>query len=293
MKLFLIKLFLIIFIICIIDITVGIICKYWIYKLPATNTFVSKTKYSVLDSKADILILGSSKAKHSYDPFMISDSLGLSCYNEGEDGCDMLYMDMMLSGQLWRHFIPKIVILDIATLTLGNEPSLDKIKWLYGISPVEDKFFIENFSWKEKVKMRMALYRYNGFIGNSLSSLVSGGGLNQGFSALYGTYNGSKPITINSFKVKNKQLKYFDDVINKIRKNKIKLFVFVSPSFKNDNRFRAYLQKFCEDRNIRLFDFSRDRRFLYPSLFKDEAHLNADGAKLYTKQVINIIQGNN
>ena len=39
-----------------------------------------------LDNQYDVLIMGSSRAHHHYVPEIISDSLGLSCYNTGKDG---------------------------------------------------------------------------------------------------------------------------------------------------------------------------------------------------------------
>ena len=38
----------------------------------------------------DVLIFGSSRAEHHYNAQMISDSLGVSCYNAGEGGCGII-----------------------------------------------------------------------------------------------------------------------------------------------------------------------------------------------------------
>ena len=63
--------------------------------------FVENKLYLLQDTKvnyahqnkvvADIVILGSSRASHHYVPHIITDSLGLTCVNLGEDGQGILY----------------------------------------------------------------------------------------------------------------------------------------------------------------------------------------------------------
>ena len=64
--------------------------------------------------KSDVIILGSSRAIHHYDPQIISDSLSMSCYNCGEDGNGIILSYGRLMMVKERHQ-PKIIIQDVST----------------------------------------------------------------------------------------------------------------------------------------------------------------------------------
>jgi len=50
-----------------------------------------RTTYAINGVRSDILILGSSRATHHYNPSIIEDSLKMSAFNGGRDGCSIFY----------------------------------------------------------------------------------------------------------------------------------------------------------------------------------------------------------
>ena len=70
-------------------------------------------EYYICDSvTSDILILGTSRAEHHYNAQMISDSLGIPCYNAGEEGCGIVlaYGRLLL---LLERYTPNAIIYDV------------------------------------------------------------------------------------------------------------------------------------------------------------------------------------
>ena len=74
---------LIVFIV-ILDFAVGTVYKalYFSEKSRQNDRLI----HSVLGTNEDILIFGSSRALHHYNPQIIEDSLGMTCYNVGSGG---------------------------------------------------------------------------------------------------------------------------------------------------------------------------------------------------------------
>ena len=56
-----------------------------------------KTAYTVEKVNADVVVIGSSKASHHYVPQMLEDSLGMTVYNCGQDGCFLLYQNCIVN----------------------------------------------------------------------------------------------------------------------------------------------------------------------------------------------------
>ena len=74
----------------------------------------------IIRTKYDAYIFGASRASHHYDPSIIEDKLGLSCFNAGDDGKNATYQLGILQMLLKKH-TPKLIVYEIGDLT----PSLD------------------------------------------------------------------------------------------------------------------------------------------------------------------------
>lgn len=77
--------------------------------------------HSVLGTHEDILIFGSSRALHHYNPKIIEDSLGMSCYNVGSGGQNIYYHLALLEATLER-YTPKIAILELMSIDFEITP---------------------------------------------------------------------------------------------------------------------------------------------------------------------------
>ena len=84
MKKFLINISIFIAIVAVVDISLGK-TFYWLQSTKAKGR--TQTEYYICNElNADILVMGSSRATHHYVAQMISDSLGKTCFNGGQDG---------------------------------------------------------------------------------------------------------------------------------------------------------------------------------------------------------------
>lgn len=289
MKTFAEKLLIIALLVACIDMLSGVVGGKVVMNMPETSSYISKTTYSLLKKKADIIILGASKAKHGYNPFLLEDSLGLDCYNAAEDGCDMMYYDMTLSGFLSR-CNPKLVIIDMAPLSLMNTPSIQGGKFLYGLSAVVDSLYNENLPWGERMKLKSSLYRFNGFYGQLASNVLSKNSPNKGYTPVTGFYKEGKIMKDTVFTPNNREIEYMNEVVAKCKKKKVRLFMCVSPSYHYNPLFDKFLNDYCKRHKVEFIDMATNKKFVRPSFFKDADHLNTEGSRLFTLELIKRIK---
>lgn len=271
-----------------IDVVVGKVGNYIILNMPESSAYISHTTWSVLKKKADVLIIGASKAKHGIDPFLLQDSLGMTCYNSGEDGQDMMYYDMVLQGFVSRQK-PKLVILDMAPLSLDHDLALSR--FLYGMSPVVDKFAEDVYPLCDRLKLKSNLYRLNGFFPQLSSLLLDRNKGHIGFTPLYGTYDKAEMVRYHQLNVKAYEKRYLDDFFETCKKHRIKLMVYISPTYYHNNKwFNQYLKEYCQKQGVFFKDMSQPDGFRSPKYYKDRDHVNAEGAEVFTKSILEDIK---
>ena len=110
MKTFLLKIGLLIGIVAAVDIVLGYSLEYVTNHITVGGQ--GRDNYIADHAEEDILVFGSSRAVHHYNPDIIEDSLGLSCYNCGDDGSGIVLAYGRLLMLQERHQ-PKVVIYDV------------------------------------------------------------------------------------------------------------------------------------------------------------------------------------
>lgn len=148
-------------VVAVIDVAFGFACRYLNSHAKGGDT---KLHYFVTNEcEADILIFGSSRAFHHYDPRIIEDSLGMSCYNCGTDGNGVVFLYSRLL-MMTERYTPKVIIYDICkSFDVDEGDNMKYFKWqkrYYDKPGVSDVF--EIVSTNEKYKMWSQLYSYNG-----------------------------------------------------------------------------------------------------------------------------------
>ena len=254
----------------------------------------TNTAQALFSREADVLILGSSRANHSFDCRIIEDSLGMSCYNAGRDGQNMVYDAMVFFTYIERH-VPKLVILDIASSMMDDSwfGNLKEMNCYYGLAEPLDKIIDENSTWVERMKLKSNLYKYN----NTWQWL-----LNARMAKSAAELDGYRPMPVNDkspFKVSFVDGKVFVaddrcvDYLERIRKacmNKgIRLILTYTPSLSvlNSGGEEEWLEKYSVKNHLPFIDSGKDSSFYnHPELFYDMTHLNAKGAELYTKRFV-------
>lgn len=303
------KLFLIVCILFVVDYLAGLSLKQ-MYFGQTSGTYY-RTSYSISETNADLLIFGSSKAIHYYNPSVFEDSLHLSCYNVGKEGLEMFYHYAILKSVLQR-YKPKKIILDLTREGLCfNQDSYDKIATLlpYYDSNPEMREIIYMKSPYERLKLLSKTYPYNSMILPMLA-------FNTEFVRKRKThYQGFEPLQTTDTSLVRKMLiaqskrevaessidtvktgvfkRFIEDCIQ----SKVGLVVIVSPYLLNEDRGYQSIQlarSICKEYNVDFLDYcylpgvSDNVKYFF-----DETHLNGVGANEFSKIVLKYFESDN
>lgn len=243
---------------------------------------------------SEVLIFGSSRAMHHYNPHIITDSLGLSCFNAGYDSEGILYANAMLDAILER-YIPKVIILDVLPVEFSE--STVSYDLLYLLNPYVKKHPVlwNTLSLKsrfEKIKHLSSIYPYNSMLARIIIgnlSIKTKDESDSGFTALNGIWNGElKPTIFSEKSLDPNKLNVFNAFCQKCLKNKIKLYVVISPLYQlveNESSTEKYLNSAQAKYNFYLINLSKSKNYLTNKYWKDEEHLNAKGADKFSKDI--------
>lgn len=270
----------------------------------AHNPYHQWEKTARLLEKCDeaCLVIGSSKAEHSYVTEMMSDSLGIGkIYNAGQGGCFFLYQNCVINMLLDRR-VPKKIIWDIQPECIPADSRMKEYQNVRYLSPYYDsdswaKDFINSEDERATIKMQCHMFRYNTKLFQYLLPIVTRKvKADSGYKPLpndgyiYPTLkldlSNEDNTDFNEYKIN-----VFSETLRRCKEKGVDITLFVSPSFVlPSTRYKNSVKKLttvANDYGYNLLDYSDDVHFLSDStLFKDVSHLNDKGARMYTKLVI-------
>lgn len=296
---FLLKSFIFLTFLFLLDFTIGSILKYFYFK--QESGLLYRTTYAIDSTKAEILIFGASTANHHYYPLSFEERFKMTYYNVGSDGTSIFYHYSVLKCVLKR-YSPKIVILDFNTREFNkDQDSYDRISSLlpYYDNHPEIRSIINLKGPFEKYKLLSKIYPFNSniftiAIGNTdLNKTRRNNNDEQGYVPLTRIWNQSITTLTLRYELDTNKIAMFKSFIRDCISSNVKLYVVVSP------RFVKYTAKdksviiangILNEFKIPFYDFSGDPYFLNrPELFADMSHLNEKGAKIYSNKVIDKI----
>ncbi len=254
------------------------------------------TRHSAEETRADLLVMGASRAMQQINPQFLEDTLRLSAWNAGRDGMPFFYTYGLLEMILQR-YTPKVIVLDIEYKMLMEVPAhYDRLSTLL-------PFYRDHPEIRELIRLRgpfepykqvSAVYPYNSMLFKLLKGYLSAQDevpSIKGYSPLFRslnepikTWDYTAPYPLDSNKVRMLQA-----MIDRCRQRQIRL-IFLSPpyylkSVGTDYSF-AYCKKMAADNNIPFIDYSTDTFFFNrPQLFDDTVHLNKKGSDLFSAQL--------
>lgn len=293
MKKFVAKILVFAVLVAIVDVLAGMAAHYLESRANGGQPYKNYEIASLVEP--DILILGSSRSTHHYDPAILKDSLGLEAYVGGQDGNGVVMMWPELQVISARH-TPKIVIYDIYPpfdlQTDDMHRYLRYLRPLWGKVPAVNEA-ITRVDEAEGIKNLSALFRYN----SSFPSLLKGAFSHEerwdhGYIPIYGTLKHKNNVNPTPpFELSELKAEFFGEMSRYCDTQGIRLIVVYSPAYRPENREKIDIIKKILDSKVEFYDFSSDARFLgNDSLFKDLDHLNDNGAKAFTKILIDIIR---
>jgi hypothetical protein len=285
-------------VLCILDYGIGKFLEYLYFNQKQGKLY--NVTYAMEKQTKDVIVMGSSRAMHHYNPDIISDSLQLSCYNAGYDGQGILYHEAILNTILQR-YTPKIIILDVNNYELSiNETSYDLLSVLnpYVAKHPVLKETIYKKSKFERYKFLSQIYPYN-----SLFARIVMGNLNfstkdvseNGFTAQPGIWEQPMDsITFLNDEVLDKQKVHaMERFLKECKRKSTSLYVVYSPTYrkeKNISRSIACIENACREYGIPFISYQNNPNFTNNLLFHDFDHLNDKGADLFSSDIATYIK---
>lgn len=284
-----------------VDFLIGKAYRYLEYKALDHSPYGMVTEYTMWRVNSDVVIIGASEAQHSYIPRMIEDSLGMSVYNCAKDGCRFYYQNAMINGILDR-YKPKLIIWSISPNGLCTPSKVDQDN-LSQLNPFyrENEFCRQALKTKSKyepVKLLSNGYSYNSKLLFYLFMIFL-----PDYDYEYGGYaplhSGQQDIVIKERAWDG----YYDETINSVFNNTIKrcidndvriVFVFTprleKESHENLESYK-HLKILVNKYRIPIVeDLYHADALMKPYFFKDNAHLNHEGAETYMKLFIPVLK---
>jgi hypothetical protein len=273
-----------------LDQVLGLAFDYYYNKVKSGTIYT--TNYALKLSTDDILIFGASESTHSLISKQITDSLGLSCYNLGMDGQNILYQYALFNELLNRHR-PKIIIISTVILNESEKTSLSPL-FPYYSDYTSIKEIILDYDINDKYKLFIKGYAYNSMLLKIIQGNITTEPGTKGYIPLQSV---SKNLIMDTipFRIMPSTLtfKYFERFLAACRENNIKVLVIAPPRFVKgiDEAEKLQIINLLERYSLQYYDFTTDTTFNnHPELFKDGPHLNHKGAIIFTDIIIDIIR---
>ena len=284
-------------IVAVVDVAVGKLFRY-----VQANRSGGRTRaewYACRVSNEDIIIMGSSRASHHYVPQIISDSLDMSCFNAGQDGNGII-----LQYGRWKmiseRYAPKVLIYDV---TPGFDlQENDNMAYVDRLKPFCDdrevKKYVSGIFPMERWKLFSQMYRYNYKFLEMLSDCnKSKDDQLYGYIPLHGQIR--KEVVERESKTKVKaiefdetKLQYLERLAQECKAKNTQLIFVVSPYFNggsyNEESFSP-ISDIAAKYGLHFYYLNELEFTDNPNLFKDSYHLNDEGAKAFTAELIHRI----
>lgn len=264
------------------DLAVGAAGNALMWHMPDAGTFESDLNQALNHKRADVLILGSSKAKHHYVPQVLADSLGMSVYNAGADGHDVAYASMVLQSWLTR-CRPSVVVLDICNSMVNGDwvaNSIGDVKCHYGANRAVTGYIDSSGDWRLRLKLHSSLYRLNGSEVWLAKTYLKGPlpEPSDGYSPLQGSDMKPGVTTYGPFSPSPIEAGQLQAIATLCRRHGIALRIVLSPNHEIDNGMRRWLAAEARRSGVALSDFTELPGLWADHYYKDRGHMNHTGA---------------
>lgn len=297
MKKFLLKLLLFLTCVVVMDFVFGLTFS-WL-RGHAKGGSTANCEYIANRANDDVVILGSSRATHHYVPQIIEDSLGMSCYNCGEEG-NGIVLAYGRYKMLTNRYKPKLVIYEITPgYDYGakdpNSKYLGYLRPYYRLDGIKEIFddFDSSFS---SLKMSFAMYRNTSRLFPNVIDNIIQRDNHKGFAPLYGKIDISsitkekETLVIDSLK-----LLYLERIIIDAQKSDIPIVFIISPAYGGVNDISIFdpALQMCAKHGILVLNYLNYSKIATNAIyFNDILHMNESGAIEYTQVVINDLLNN-
>lgn len=274
-----------------VDFGFGYACE-WLLE-HAKGGRMKSVRQTALIQKADIVIMGSSRAHHHYVPSILSDSLGVSVYNAGVDG-NGIVLATGLYELMKERYEPTIIIYDVTpafdiNVYVEDGNNTRYIGWLRPYCD-NDKVMriINRVDPLERYKNISLMFRYNSrFVDLLKDQVVVAGFRTDGYVEMKGEMKkepiinrNERPAILDTLK-----LNMMEEMVARLSSTQnTDLVVMASPKYgaTNSDVF-APVKKICNNYGVAFWDYYCSSEFQRMEYFKEPMHLNEKGALAFTE----------
>lgn len=252
--------------------------------------------YQNFDKTCGIVILGASRARHHYDPAIISKGTGLACYNLGWDGYAVSQQYLALKKVLENDAV-NLVILDISAdqltnfISWGGTHATDLYLPHYWDNADAKHLLDQENGRLHNLRYISSLVQYNKKIWDIVNDDEASRQIvaDNGYFPLPYTgqpWNG-KSSNLNKFEPSGEAVAYLNRIISACMQREIPCVMCISPCLGDWSILSGWLKEYAEKhQNVYFFDYSHASPFVQtPTLFKDARHLNEKGAEIFSTQL--------
>jgi hypothetical protein len=293
-KTIILKFFILLVVLFFLDFLIGKTLSHYYFKQRyGEYAVLTWTIENPTNQTVEILILGSSRARRHYNPEIISETVGMSCYNAGYDAQTILF-HKALFDIIEEKYKPKIIVLELNS----NEFSKDEISYdqLSVLLPYVQKYpqlwnTLLLKSPFEKIKCFSRIYPYNSLLDKIVrGNIYQGGDGTNGFVPFYGAYE--RDLEEESFpeteELDTNKMKAFDDFFEVCREKNIQFYIVYSPEYKkslNKSMSMNHIIEKCKEQGVEYISYQNNESFLKKELFRESLHLNNVGADQFSLDI--------
>jgi hypothetical protein len=250
-------------------------------------------------SDVDVVVLGTSRARHHIDTTAMSEVLDLRALNLGENGQGILYAHMVLGMMLERGIRPGLVLVQVEPRDLVDPmpgravalaPFARESQTVYETLAASDPW--------ARVKLLSRTYRFNhsaiSVLKHSLSPPSMGVDYS-GYEPLRGTFNGevSQTDTAARFEPDPLSVWIHGQLIDAARAAGARVVLFEGPRLRRgrsgwDEQASAQFEALARDHGATFVRWDEESfpDLARQELWRDVAHLNGAGAELFTAHIL-------
>ncbi len=291
MRRFFIKLLIFTAIIVGIDVGYGLYCDH--IRRGVQSGMTRLDYIAAYETRADVLVFGSSRARRHYDTRILRDSLGMSCFNCGYNSMGIGFFKFRLK-QILDRYTPKLIIYDITPmydLMVSDARKVNNLRMKPYFFDDTAYAMVRRNDFKEWIKYHSATYRYHDAIKDYKADSRSKETFYDGYAPL----NGTQKIEVKrhaGMTPDPAKARLLEELMSVCLQRGVKLVFVLSPYYCNDMADPADdLRKLSARYGVPVIDHFCDSRFISDStLYWDAAHMNSEGAARFTRCIISEIK---
>jgi hypothetical protein len=256
--------------------------------------------------QSDMVVYGSSRAWVHFDPALLSEAFGTSCYNLGIDGHNFSLQNFRHRELLRFNKRPKVIIQSVDIFSFTRYDSLYNFEQFlpYMLFNSHMQEVTSGYGEYNFLDYLVPGIRYRGkkdLVKNAFKMPSDLGSMKRtnGYKGMEMTWNKDfenvkNDLTLYEVQTDSSILQEFDDFLRECKTHHTEVILVYSPEHIEGQQFvgnRAEMMqlfsKLANKYKFRFYDYSTDSICYQKKYFYNTQHLNKQGAELFTRTFIN------